>query len=67
MSILVENISKTFGSFHALDRVNLEIKNKFYLSLSAKCLIKYLNRKYAVMVNSGSSANLLAINSFFYV
>ncbi len=27
MSILVENISKTFGSFHALDRVNLEIKN----------------------------------------
>lgn len=27
MSILVENISKSFGSFHALDRVNLEIKN----------------------------------------
>jgi len=27
MSILVENISKTFGSFQALDRVNLEIKN----------------------------------------
>ena len=26
MSILVENISKTFGSFQALDRVNLEIK-----------------------------------------
>lgn len=27
MSILVENISKNFGSFQALDRVNLEIKN----------------------------------------
>jgi sulfate transport system ATP-binding protein len=27
MSILVENISKTFGTFRALDRVNLEIKN----------------------------------------
>jgi len=27
MSILVENISKSFGSFQALDRVNLEIKN----------------------------------------
>ena len=27
MSILVENISKKFGSFQALDRVNLEIKN----------------------------------------
>ena len=27
MSILVENISKRFGSFQALDRVNLEIKN----------------------------------------
>nr|QGN75071.1 sulfate transport system permease protein [Chlorella vulgaris] len=27
MSILIENISKRFGSFQALDRVNLEIKN----------------------------------------
>jgi sulfate transport system ATP-binding protein len=27
MSILIENVSKTFGSFQALDRVNLEIKN----------------------------------------
>lgn len=27
MSILVENISKNFGGFKALDRVNLEIKN----------------------------------------
>ena len=27
MTILVENVSKTFGSFRALDRVNLEIKN----------------------------------------
>ena len=27
MSILVENVSKSFGSFQALDRVNLEIKN----------------------------------------
>ena len=27
MSILVENISKNFDSFQALDRVNLEIKN----------------------------------------
>lgn len=27
MSILVENISKKFGSFQALDKVNLEIKN----------------------------------------
>ena len=27
MSILVENISKNFGSFQALERVNLEIKN----------------------------------------
>lgn len=31
-----------------------------------KKFAKYLNRKYAVMVNSGSSANLLSINSFFY-
>ena len=28
---------------------------------------KYLNSKYSVMVNSGSSANLLAIASLFYV
>lgn len=27
MSILIENISKTFDSFKALDRINLEIKN----------------------------------------
>jgi CDP-6-deoxy-D-xylo-4-hexulose-3-dehydrase len=31
-----------------------------------KKFAKYLGRKYAVMVNSGSSANLLAISSFFY-
>ena len=27
MSILIENISKNFGSFKALNGVNLEIKN----------------------------------------
>ena len=27
---------------------------------------KYLKKKYSVMVNSGSSANLLAISSLFY-
>ena len=27
---------------------------------------KYLNRKYAVMVNSGSSANLIGMSAFFY-
>ena len=26
----------------------------------------YLNKKFAVMVNSGSSANLLSISSLFY-
>ena len=27
---------------------------------------KYLNRKYAIMVNSGSSANLIGMSAFFY-
>ena len=27
---------------------------------------KYINKKYSVMVNSGSSANLLALSSLFY-
>lgn len=31
-----------------------------------KKFAKYLNRKYAVMTNSGSSANLIAIATFFY-
>ena len=30
MSILIENISKKFGTFQALDRVNLEIKKNLY-------------------------------------
>lgn len=33
MSILVENISKSFGQFQALDRVNLEIKNSSLVGL----------------------------------
>jgi sulfate/thiosulfate transport system ATP-binding protein len=33
MSILVENVSKTFGTFQALKRVNLEIKNGSFVAL----------------------------------
>jgi sulfate transport system ATP-binding protein len=33
MSILIENVSKTFGFFQALDRVNLEIKNGSLIGL----------------------------------
>lgn len=33
MSILIENVSKTFGTFEALKRVNLEIKNGSFVAL----------------------------------
>lgn len=33
MSILVENVSKSFGTFQALKRVNLEIKNGSFVAL----------------------------------
>lgn len=44
MSILVENLSKTFGEFQALDRINLEIK--------AECLV-------ALVGGSGSGKSTL--------
>lgn len=51
----ISNVVKS-GSF-SMGKNVFEFEKKFS---------KYLNRKYSVMVNSGSSANLLAINSFFY-
>ena len=33
MSILIENLSKTFGSFRALDSINLEIKAESLVAL----------------------------------
>ena len=37
-----------------------------YVSKFESEFAKHLNRKYAVMTNSGSSANLLGVASMFY-
>ena len=37
-----------------------------YVSKFEKLFSKKFNRKYSIMVNSGSSANLLSIASLFY-
>lgn len=57
------------------NKENLAIKSVVktgYFSMGKKVeeferkFAKYLNRKYAIMVNSGSSANLIGMSAFFY-
>jgi CDP-6-deoxy-D-xylo-4-hexulose-3-dehydrase len=57
---------QTYGSDEILSMINVLVSNKLTMGSKVKefeeKFAKYVGSKYAIMVNSGSSANLLAVN-----
>ena len=60
----------TFGPSEKEAMLNVINSDMFTMGRNVKefedCFANYFGRKYAVMVNSGSSANLIAVASLFY-
>tara|TARA_B100001964_G_scaffold215919_1_gene254721 strand:+ start:460 stop:1620 length:1161 start_codon:yes stop_codon:yes gene_type:complete len=65
-----EITSSTFGPSEKEAMLNVINSDMFTMGRNVKefedCFANYFGRKYAVMVNSGSSANLIAVASLFY-
>ena len=65
-----EMTSSTFGPSEKEAMLNVINSDMFTMGRNVKefedCFANYFGRKYAVMVNSGSSANLIAVASLFY-